>query len=261
MRIGLSSATYYGVMETENAVEDIRRFGVPCCEVFLETFSEYDTDFGRLVRSRLGDIEPVAVHARSQHFEADILGKSARQRTDGYYWFNRALDASAEIGVKLYVYHGPQALRGERRPISQWACDLRLAIELAARRGIELCWETVSWCALNAPDRVTEAISVCPDLCFTLDVKQAIETGYDPIDYVRAMGPRLRHVHVLDYDCVGRHALPGCGRTDFSALARELREIGYAGDVILEPYSWMARDENALRDSLDYLRCAFGGES
>ncbi|MDR1568942.1 MAG: sugar phosphate isomerase/epimerase [Oscillospiraceae bacterium] len=257
MRVGVSSAIYYGLLKTEDAVVDMQKYNVPCCEVFLESFSEYDPSFGKLIRSRLNGIEAVSMHVRSQHFEADFLGKSIRQRRDGYDWLNRALDTGAEIGVKIYVYHGPQALRGERKPIIQWADDLNRAVEMAAARGIALCWETVSWCALNSPDRVTEAIGACPGIGFTLDIKQVIETGYDPLEYVRAMGGRLLHVHALDYDADGHHALPGKGRTDFFALADALRSIGYSGDVMLEPYSWMTADEDEMHASIEYLRNAF----
>ena len=258
MRIGISSAMYYGVLETEDAITEMQRYNIPCCEVFLETFSEYDAAFGKEIRSRLNGIDPVSMHVRGQHFEADILGKSARQREDGFGWLSRALDTGAEIGVKLYVYHGPQVLRGEFKPIVDWAADIARAASMARERGITMCWETVSWCALNSPDRVAEAAAACPDIGFVLDVKQVIETGYDLTTYVHAMGKRLLHVHALDYNAQGKHALPGCGRTDFPGLARALRELGYTGDVILEPYAWMARNEEEVARSIGYLRKVFG---
>ncbi|GHU79819.1 hypothetical protein AGMMS49992_32230 [Clostridia bacterium] len=71
------------------------------------------------------------------------------------------------------------------------------AVNMAAKRGIQLCWENVSWCIINAPDRAVEAAEVCPQLGFVMDAKQALETPWDPVDYVRAMGSRLRHIHVL----------------------------------------------------------------
>ncbi|MDR0396411.1 MAG: sugar phosphate isomerase/epimerase [Oscillospiraceae bacterium] len=257
MRIGLTTGMYYSVMETEEALSYIGRFGVPCCEVFFETFSEYSTAFARELVSRLNGIEPVSMHTRTQHFETDLLGSSKRQRADGIDNFARALDAGAELGVKLYVYHGPMQIRGERKPIEKWRGALEYAAEMAAKRGIQLCWENVSWCALSDPERVEEAAEVCPRLGFVMDVKQAMQTRRDPLEYVKAMGKRLRHVHVLDKDEQGRPVLPGRGVYDFRRLADTLREMDYGGDVILEPYNELTRDEDALRSSLDYLRDIF----
>jgi sugar phosphate isomerase/epimerase len=248
---------YYGVWETEDAIQKMQSFQIPCCEVFLETFSEYDPAFGRLLRSRLGGMAPVSMHTRMQHFEADLLGQSPRQRSDAYKLFGQALDTGAALGVKHYVYHGPQAIRGKHWPIAAWGEDLAQIRAVAAERGIDFCWETVSWCALNTPDCVTEARSACPDMGFVLDVKQTLETGYDPFAFIQAMGPNLRHVHVLDRDADGRYVFPGRGRFDFPRLASILKTTGYAGDIILEPYSEMARDESALRASLAYLRELF----
>ncbi|MDR2657928.1 MAG: sugar phosphate isomerase/epimerase [Oscillospiraceae bacterium] len=257
MRVGLTTGMYYGVMETEDALSYMHRFDVPCCEVFLESFCEYSTAFGRELKSRLGGMDPVSMHTRVQHFETDLLGQSKHQVADGIDNFARALDAGAELGAKLYVYHGPMSIRGERRPIAQWADALVYAVGMAAKRGIQLCWENVSWCIVNAPDRAIEAAEVCPSLGFVMDAKQALETQWDPVEYVKAMGSRLRHVHVLDKDEHGRSTLPGQGVYDFRRLADALRSMDYRGDVILEPYSALTRDEGALRASLDYLRSIF----
>ena len=257
MRVGVTTACCYSVMETEDAVVDLQKYGVPCCEVFLETFTEYDPEFGKLIRGRLGGMEAVSIHCRTQHFDADFLGRSERQRKDGYFWLNRALDAGREIGAKIWVYHGPMVIRGKNRPIKHWAADLNRANELAMRRGLRLCWETVSWCAINSPGRVREAAEHCPDIGFVLDIKQVIETGFGTGEYIAAMGSRLKHVHALDYDANGNYALPGRGITDFAKLRDELLEVGYDGDIILEPYSEQAANEANMRASLDYLRGIF----
>lgn len=257
MRVGLSTAAWYGRLETEDAALALRAYGVPCCEVFLETYSEYSADFGKMVRERLGPVAAASIHTKTQHFETDIIGQSARQRRDAFDWYARALDAGAVLGASVYVYHGPPCIRGNRPALAPWADALERAQAMAAERGITFCWETVSWCCLNEPERITEALAACPGMHFVLDVKQSLEAGYDPLRFVEVMGSRLRHVHVLDFDASGRRALPGRGCYDFKALAAALRAQSYAGDVILEPYGYMAADESELRRSLDFLREVF----
>ncbi len=258
MRIGLSTAAFYGRLETEDAAARVASLGVPVCEVFLETYSEYRGEFGALVKSRLGDTQAVSVHSKTQHFEADFIGQSARQREDAFTLLEGFLDAGEALGVSTYVYHGPAVVRGGNVPrFVRWQEGIARAIAACRARGITFSWETVSWCWLNEPARVAEFLAIWPDLMFVLDLKQVFELGQDPLAYVDAMGDRLRHVHILDYDAQGRHALPGRGLHDFRELARALRGNGYAGDIILEPYSNVAGSDQELLDSIAWLRDTF----
>lgn len=260
MRIGLTTAAFYGVMETEDAAAHLASLGIPCCEVFLETYSEYNAAFGALLHERLGSVACVSVHAKSQHFESDFLGISPRQRADSYAMLGGFLDAGQALGAHVYVYHGPASLRGAAPRLERWQAPMAEAIDMARRRGIAFSWETVSWCHLNSPARVHAFREVWPDLHFVLDTKQVFEMGLDPVDFAQAMGERLAHVHILDHDAQGQLVLPGKGVHDFRDLARALWDSGYEGDIILEPYSNLISSEAALLASLDWLRETFHAE-
>lgn len=260
MRIGLSTAAYYGRYETEDAARKVAALGLSCCEAFLETYSEYCGAFGELLLSCLGETRAVSIHAKTQHFEPDFIGLSQRQREDAFALYDRFLDAGQALGAGVHVYHGPQMVRGPLPSYDRWQEGIAQAIDMAARHGIDLSWETVSWCHLNDPARVRTFRALWPDLRFVLDTKQVYELGQDPLDYVDAMGDRLRHVHVLDFDADGRHALPGQGVHDFRPLARALAANGYQGDVILEPYGSMRLTDTQLLEGLDRLGDLFGAE-
>ena len=126
--------------------------------------------------------------------------------------------------------------------------------ETFAAHGVRLCWENVSWCQLTSPERVRAVRRACPHVGFVLDVKQAMQSGFDAVEFAREMGDRLCNVHVCDFDASGRLCLPGRGIYDFAALAMALRAAGYDGPVILEPYANLFREEAELADSLAYLR-------
>ncbi len=258
MRIGLSTAAYYGLLETEDAAARVASLGAPCAEVFLQTPSEYTGQFGALVKEKLGTTQAVSCHSKTQHFETDFIGQSERQRNDALRMFEGFLQAGKATGAPLYVYHGPAHIRGQVPSFSRWQAGIQAAMELSAAYGIRFCWETVSWCWLNEPARVGEFLSLWPDLLFVLDLKQVFELGQEPVAYIHAMGERLRHVHILDYNAEGRHALPGKGMHDFRDVARALREIGYDGDIILEPYfSAFRGDDDALCASVRWLQDTF----
>ena len=259
MRVGLSSAAFYGVMETEKAAARLLTLPVDVCEIFLETHSEYRAPFGRKVRRALGTLPCKSIHTKGTQFEPDLFGASPRQRKDAFRILEGALDCGAALGASCYVFHGTPDYRGGLTPlkIPRLAQTLQEMCRMSAERGISLCWENVFWCALKTPEDAKVLLEACPEIYFVLDIKQAILAGQDPLAFPPVMGSRLKHIHVLDRDKDGRLCLPGQGQFDFYALYQALLNIGYEGEIILEPYPAQAGDEEALRKSLDYLRSIF----
>lgn len=257
MRIGVSTAAYYGRMETEESAAFLASLGVPCCEAFLQTYSEYQPEFGRTLKAAAGKMEIVSAHNKTLHFEGDFLAQSPRQRADGFAMLETFLETVQLLGAGVYVYHGPPRLRGNNPPLDRWQPHIEEAIARCRAHGVRLCWETVSWAWLNSMERIEDFKRRWPELGFTLDVKQVMELGLEPARVADAMGDRLCHVHMLDFDENGRHALPGRGRSDFKAFSAALRANGYRGDIILEPYAGQTEDTGEVLRSLDWLRETF----
>lgn len=255
MRLGLSSAAFYGRLETEDAAAHVRDFPAQVCEVFLETHSEYCRRFGEMVRERIGDMPCVSIHAKGTQFEPDLFGRSHRQVEDAMRIFSGVCDAGQALGAKYYVFHGPGNARNALPPDKVNALQERFGRmqEIAAQRGMEVLWENVSWCSIRDPEDVRRAKELLPGVHFVLDVKQAFRGGVAVTDMIRAMGGDIRHVHVLDQDDRGSLCLPGAGVLDWPMLLGELKAVGYDGVILLEPYDYQGRDEAALRRSLEYL--------
>ena len=53
--------------------------------------------------------------------------------------------------------------------------------EEATQRKIKIAWENVCWCQLTTPERAREIRRLLPEIRFTLDIKQAMRAGRDPI--------------------------------------------------------------------------------
>lgn len=258
MRLGMSSAAFYSRLETEDQATHLRDFPIEVCEVFLETPSEYCRAFGQVVRERLGDLPCMSVHPKGTQYESDIFGRSHRQVEDALKIFTGVCDAAQAIGAKYYVFHGPGTARGPVPPQKANALQERFGRmrEIAAQRGVRILWENVTWCSVRTVEEVRTAKALLPDVGFVLDVKQAWQAGVSPFDMAEAMGQDLCHVHLLDWNDQGQLCLPGQGTMDWTAFFRLLKGIGYDGAAILEPYDWHARDEDALRRSLDHLHQA-----
>ena len=251
MQLGLSTAAFYGRWETEEAAAAIAAY-----PVFLQTVSEYEPAFAKLVRRNLGGIPCTSMHPSGIQFENQMFGRSARQRRDAFDLYRRTLDAAASLGASYYVYHGRSTALLSPLPFSLEAnLDMMGQMrEEAAQRGIEVAWENVSWCQLTNCERIHAVKEAMPDVRFTLDVKQAMRAGEDPVLMAKTMGDRLVNVHVCDWDKHGKLCLPGEGCFRFDLLAQTLREMGYEGPVVLEPYLALIQSDDALRASVHYLR-------
>jgi len=255
MQLGLSTAAFYGRWETEDAAAQIAKLPLDCAEVFLQSDSENTVEFARLVKKNMGGVACTSVHPVSS-YENYMAGRPARQIRDAFAHFERVLDAGEALGAKVFVYHGRNTPM-----LSPLAWNLKWNIEaitpmceLAQKRGMVIGWENVYWCQLTTPERVLEAKAALPQVRFTLDIKQAMRAGCDPIAFVHAMGDQLCNVHICDWHENGKLCLPGEGVFDFDALMNALREVGYDGPVIMEPYLALIESNEALLRSVAFMR-------
>ena len=61
-------------------------------------------------------------------------------------------------------------------------------------------------------------------------------------------------VHICDWNAEGRLCLPGEGCFDFGAFFARLKEAGYDGPVIIEPYLALIGSDEALMQSITYIK-------
>ena len=106
MRLGLSTAAFYGRWETEEAAARLSRMPIDCAEAFLQTPGEYGAEFGALVKQHLGPVPCTSVHPLGTQIESQLHGCSPRQRRDALDVLRRVLDAASSLGAGIYVYHG-----------------------------------------------------------------------------------------------------------------------------------------------------------
>lgn len=255
MRLGLTSAAFYGRLETEEAAAHLQKLGLDCCEVFLETFSEYTPDFASCVHACLQGLPCVSVHPKGTQFEPDFFGQSARQRNDAFHLINRVMDAGQTLNARYYVMHGPVSVIGRitldriRRLEEQFT----LAQQAAQAHGMEILWENVYYGAVSSVEDFRRIRERLPELNFVLDVKQSWRGNIDPNEIVREVGGWIRHVHILDHDADGNLCLPGEGIFDLDLFLRLLRDKGYPGDIIIEPYANLTVDAARLSRSIEYM--------
>jgi sugar phosphate isomerase/epimerase len=94
------------------------------------------------------------------------------------------------------------------------------------------------------PEFIIKMHEYIPELKTCLDIKQAMQSGIDYVEYLKADGDTLKTVHVCDWDG-DRLCPPGKGSFDFKEFIKRLDGAGYTGPIMIELYS---RDYNSFED-------------
>jgi sugar phosphate isomerase/epimerase len=263
MEIGISTASYFNKLQIEDAVLDIGAHHIPLCEVFLNSFSEYEPEFVAMLDERIRSVglKVFSIHPMSMQFGPQLFSIHPRQRADAWRIYERILSDGQTLGATHYVMHGPARLFGGVKNIglTRIAPILVDLSKLADEYGIQLTLENVSWCIFNEPAfgaRLLDEIGT-DSLRFTLDVKQAARSGFDPADYVRTVGDYIENVHLCGAtrlaDGTIRYAMPGFGECAFTAMLGELHTHHYEGPSFIEVYSDMYSAIPTLYESRDRM--------
>lgn len=267
MRVGLSTASFYPELNTEDALSIMPNLGVDLAEVFLSSYSEYSQDFGKLCHQRAQDagITVHAIHTLNSQFEPQLFAPHARQCQDAERIYRAALSAGHAMGAKHYVFHGPTNLKNRDPVVVNFphvAHRAQELVEIAQEYGIRLCWENVHWCQYATPDFGPNLLHNMPDdtrLGFVLDVKQAMQSGRTALEFLPGMAKRLCGVHLCDF--IGKSlCLPGQGEYDFVALANALHDLGRDIPAFVEVYRGDYDDFSQLHQSVVTMQRIFASE-
>lgn len=259
--LGCSTASFYGQLPTEESIARIGEWGFPLCEVFLNTFSEYETEFVQQLKHRIDQngLLVNSVHALPTEFEPQLFAPVKRQRDDAFALFGRMMNICQKLGAGIYVMHGKAMMHLGSDPVKAFDTYVEgfaRIVETGRRYGVRIGLENVHWCMCNSPQFVRLVRQAVPEMCFTLDVKQAVLSGFSPESYIAAMGERLVNVHVCDCR-KGCPCLPGEGELDFLAVKQALTAIHYSGNVIFEIYHRKEDTAEQVQRSIAYCRQLF----
>ena len=260
MKVGISTATFFSKVLTEDSFSVIQRCGGECAEVFLTTRSEYEPSFGDMLAERKGDLEIYSVHALNTQFEPELFNAVARTRRDAEELYRKVLDVARRLGARFYTFHGRMRLK-RNMVISPEAAGRRMRElgDIAMEYGVRLCFENVHWAMFNTPEFFAAAKEFCPEVGAVLDIKQARQSGRDWREYIEVMGDRLMNVHVSDCDDEGAIKLIGKGTFPFGELVSLLHASGYDGPLMIEQYADNYGDVSEVADAVRYLKHIVGG--
>ena len=256
-------------------VPKVVEFGFDWIEVPIETPDEFDyAHAGALIREHgLGVSVGVAMAP-----DRDLIHPDEAIRANGAAYLRHCIDATHMIGAHtlmgpMYAAVGRtwQMTAEEReRDMLVLVAALRELAEYAAARDVLLCIEPLNRFETSFLNLASQGIELIdrvdhPSCQLMLDTFHMNIEERSLGDAIRAAGQRLRHVHACEND----RGAPGSGHIPWDDVALALREIGYAGPVVIESFTskvksiaraaaiWRSlanTQDDLARDGLAFLR-------
>lgn len=152
------------------------------------------------------------------------------------------VSASLHLARRLGAY-GVTTQSGVEPPPGHWrevadvvVPDVRALGDEAGDLGLELTLELHKSMLMATGQEAVDLMALIdhPQIGVAIDPSHATYAGEDVADIARALGNRVKHVHLRD--AVGKNIMvvPGDGTVDFTELARALREIEYDRATVIE---------------------------
>lgn len=258
MEIGVSTACFYP-KQTERIPKILKKLGVSCAEVFLNSQSEYAEDYCKSLREELDEagVRVVSVHGFVAMHEPFLFSEYSRRAKDAFEIYKKVIRAAEILGAKYHTFHGArQEFFTEDFDYKSFGARMTELAETAGECGVGLAWENVCWCVSKNPEFIRRVLPFIQseNLGFTLDLKQAIRANFNFLEYAKIFFDRLWNVHISDASGASDCLLPGRGNVDFSAVFQALQAIGYTGDYIIEVYREAVEKQADLAESIQFLR-------
>ncbi len=232
MKLGANSVLFGG-HSLETAFKCLAMAGYDGIELSaIDGMSEH------LVLDRWQELVP-EIKRLSQAYGLELL--AIEQPSQDPVKMEKAFQAAVELGIPI-VNCGPGGKTGDEASFQQAVDALGRLCQMAERYGVTLCVKAHVGAAIyNTPTtlRLLEAIT-SPAFGVDMDPSHIYRAGEDPVEAIKAVVHRVRHVHIRD--CKGRQPSPGKpemqanGRGDINLLGyiRALHEAGYTGPLDLE---------------------------
>lgn len=251
MKPGISTACFYPI-ETEKALKEAVDYGVPYIEIFLNTVSETEESYIKRLKGILKNSEVVSVHPFTSEMETNFFFSTYKRRfEDGLKIYSRFFKICNELSAEYLVFHGVF----KQAPISDEESLERLCklAETASGFGVELLQENVARCKSGNINFIKK-IKENTDVGFVLDIKQCIRAGVSPFDMAKAMGNKIKHLHVSDSDLKNDCKLPFDGNFEFNKFAVLLNRLNFNGAAIVEVYQNSYKNITQLLNAYSTLK-------
>lgn len=255
MDIGASSSCFYP-METEKSFRLLCENGFKDIEIFFNSPSETNASFVKelkKVKDAYG-VNITSVHPYESFGEGyNFFSNYYRRYEDACENYKRFFSAAAELGAQFAIMHGAK----HRFDITkaEYAERFTRLNEIAMTFGCYMAHENVVDFSGAKPEFMTLLKEYGKEnFKMVLDVKQARKAHVLPVEFIKAVGENIVHVHLSDCSAESQCTPPSKdGLFDFGELFTQLKSINYKGKYIIELYSDGFKGIEDIINSAKYL--------
>lgn len=252
---GVSTASLYPLV-TEKALHELAVRGIDLVEIFINSDCELSESFTNQLKSTLdcygmnvSSIHPYTCAIESMMF----FTQYPRRFFDVLDYYKKYFEVMNKLGANFFVFHGNK--EANNCPSELYFERYEKLFQVGKSFGITVAQENVARCSCGSIPFLRNMISqLGEDVKIVLDTKQAVRRGYDPYEFLSALGSNIVHIHASDYDDTGDCLLLGEGKLNYVNLVNKLIESSYTGSIILEFYSNCYTNYDELSLNLSYLK-------
>lgn len=253
MNIGISTACFYP-LETEEALLEIGKMGIKTTEIFFNAECEKKDSFIDIledIKDEFG-LSIKAIHpsmSLSEHFT--LFSNYDRRFNDGLDSYRRYSEIAARLGAKFIIMHGGKS---HTQITDEEYCERYMTVkEACLRNGVTVLQENVARHRSGEYEFLQAMVDILgSDAEFCFDLKQAIRSGYDPLELSEKFIKNIKHYHISDHSLASDCLLPVNGKFNFKELFsrnRHQTELSY----IIEVYNNSYKNYSEILDSFDKI--------
>lgn len=230
-----------------NLIKKAARLGFDTLEVAAAAWGYYPPERLKELRS-MGEGEGASfTYSIGLGPEHDLASENSALREAGMRHVERILRSMPKAGARVLngvSYAGWQALpkpgfgqEDKRRAEERALTSLKPLLKIAEDLGVDYCFEAVNRFEQYLINTAREAVDFCektgsPAAKVLLDTFHMNIEEDDMARAIETAGARLGHFHVGE----NNRRTPGTGRLPWGEIAAALRQTGYAGAIVMEPF-------------------------
>lgn len=237
MKIGISTASLFLKYSTIDGVRLLKESGINDVEVFLSTYSEYESEFAQSL-ARIDNINIHSVHALSLQYEPMLFSAHPLVRSDAEHILRKVLSSAQTLGATNYTFHGPAVLKKTASSFNMDKFALRIneLCDIASEYGVNICFENTHYGLFTKPEFFVNLHKKASQVKMCYDIKHALMAGCNPYHFLDDIKGVVNTVHLVDV--VGNDtALPFNGDVDFTRIIDSIACNNNDAVCMIEAYS------------------------
>lgn len=268
MKIGLNSGIFPGSWPPAQKVEATARVGATGMELNIDAPQLWTQRLDAAARKALArqahdaGVEITSLCMNS-HWIFNLASPDVRIRAIGVSQLLDAIRLAEELGATAILVPGCDQ---DESPDNKWELfrdGVLQAIGKAQQAGVKLALEAVGKPFLFNTEKLLQMVEACGGgelLGVYLDIGNSTHGGMDPAAEVRAARGRAILTHVKDWDPQNPNDRRlGGGAVNFASSLAALRDIGYAGYLLVELSPDPNDPDRVARESVQFMQEALRG--